>query len=341
MNLIFLAFAVCVLWGIRVQWKGCDDQYLSIEKGRSFRGILALTVVCHHLAEKTGDSSLFHLFVFPGFLPVAYFFFLSGYGLQKSYARKPGYRGSILKKRIPSVLVPYLFVTALYWFLSWAEGAPYSVGEVLRSFAVGDPIARFTWYIVFVLLLYGGFYLTTALYRGDRTIGVFWNLLLVACLVIFFRKSSFPMFWYSSCMTYPLGVLWAMKEENWLPFVKGHWWLLAGILIPAFGAVFLATMVWMDASWVLLLYWLSGIAFTMVCLLLQMKVTFGNRLLKTLGDCSMEIYMLQGLFMTLYRGKRIYMESPAQWSAAVLVSTCLAAWGLHWLFGRSRGKIKV
>lgn len=336
MNLIFLALAVCVLWGVRFQREGCDDGYLSIEKGRSFRGILALTVVCHHLADKTGDSSLFHVFAFLGFLPVAYFFFLSGYGLQKSYAGKPGYRASILKKRIPSVFVPYLFVTLLYWLLSAVEGAPYSVGEVLRSFAVGDPIARFTWYIVFILLLYVGFYLMSALYRGNQTCGVVWHMAFLLALVLLFRKLGFSGYWYNSCLTYLLGILWAMKEERWLGFVRKHYWLTAGLLVPAFGAVFLATMVLVDASWVLVLYWLSGILFTAVCLLLQMKVTFGNRLLKALGDCSMEIYMLHGLFINLYRGNRIYMENPAHWSAAVLVSTCLGAWGLHILFGRKK-----
>lgn len=341
MNLIFLAFAACVLWGVRFQKKGCDEGYLSMEKGRSFRGILALTVVCHHLAEKTGDSSLFHIFAFLGFLPVAYFFFLSGYGLQKSYAGKPGYRPTILKKRIPSVLGPYLAVTLLYWLMSAVEGDPYSVGEVLRSFAVGDPIARFTWYIVFVLLLYGGFYLMTGFYRGNQLRGVAWHMLFLAACILVFRKLGFSGYWYNSCMTYPLGILWAMKEKQWLPAVKKHFWLLAGLLVPAFGAVFLATMVLVDASWVLLLYWTSGILFTAVCLLLQMKLTFGNRLLKTLGDCSMEIYMLQGLFMGLYRGNRIYMEDPALWSAAVLISTCTAAWALHLLFRRNKKKVNV
>jgi len=341
LNLNFLIFALCVLWGVRIQKRGCDDGYLSIEKGRSFRGILALTVVCHHLAEKTGDSSLFHIFAFLGFLPVAYFFFLSGYGLQKSYAVKAGYRATILKKRIPSVLVPYLWVTGLYWLMSGVEGDAYSPGEVLQSFAVGDPIARFTWYIVFVLLLYVGFYLVSALYKGNQRSGVFWNLLLVCALVVLFRSLGFSMYWYNSCLTYPLGVLWAMQEERWLPFVQKHFWLFGGILLPAFGAVFLATLVLVDASWVLVLYWLSGILFTAVCLLLQMKVTFGNRLLKVLGDCSMEIYMLQGLFMGLYRGNRIWLENPAVWSAAVLVSTCLAAWGLHKLFSVKKKKTAV
>ena len=341
MNLIFLIFAACVLWGIKVQWKSCDENYLSIEKGRSFRGILALTVVCHHLAEKTGDSSLFHIFAFLGFLPVAYFFFLSGYGLQKSYARKPGYRASILKKRIPSVLVPYLFVTALYWLLSAVEGKPYTLAEVLRSFALGDPIARFTWYIVFVLLLYALFWLATALYRGDQLRGAVWNLLLVLALTGLFRTLDFSMYWYNSCLTYPLGVLWAMKEDAWLPFARKHFRVLFLGLVPAFGLVFLATLMLADASWVLALYWLSGILFTVVCLLLQMKVTFGNRLLRTLGDCSMEIYMLQGLFMTLFRGNRIYLENPVLWSGAVLVCTCVAAWGLHLLFRGSRKKVTV
>ena len=336
MNLIFLAFAACVLWGIRIQWKGCDDSYLSIEKGRAFRGILALTVVCHHLAEKTGDSSLFHIFAFLGFLPVAYFFFLSGYGLQKSYAAKLNYRTTILKKRIPSVLVPYLFATGLYWLLNLAEGESCSFADVLRSFAAGDPVARYTWYIVFVLLLYAGFYLVTALYRGNNMMGVFWNLLLTLGLAVLFRKLGFSMFWYNSCLTYPLGVLWAMVEGKFLGFVQKRFWLLTFLLIPAFGAVFLATMILVDASWVLVLYWLSGVLFTAVCLLLQMKVTFGNRLLRTLGDCSMEIYMLQGFFLTLYRGNHIYMESPVVWSAAVLVSTCAAAWGLHRLFAMKK-----
>lgn len=336
MTWIFLAFAACVLWGIKIQWKGCDEAYLSVEKGRAFRGLLALTVVCHHLAEKTGDGSLFHIFAFLGFLPVAYFFFLSGYGLQKSYTAKPDYRTAILKKRIPSVLLPYLFVTGLYWLLSLVEGEPYSVADVLRSFAVGNPIALYTWYIVFVLLLYVGFYLITALYQGNQIRGAVWNLLLVFGLVLLFRKLAFSMFWYNSCLTYPLGVLWAMVEGKCLPVVKKHFWLLTCLLVPAFGGVFLATMALVDASWVLVLYWLSGVLFTAVCLLLQMKVTFGNRLLKILGDCSMEIYMLQGLFLTLYRGNCIYMESPVLWSAAVLLSTCTAAWGLHRFFGRKK-----
>lgn len=338
MNLIFLAFAAVVLWGVKLQWKGCDDRYLSIEKGRSFRGILALTVVCYHLAEKTGDSSLFHIFAFLGFLPVAYFFFLSGYGLQKSYARKPGYRASILKKRIPSVLVPYLLVTGLYWILRAAEGQPCSVGDVLNGFVNGHPIATYSWYIVFVLVLYLGFWLVTALYRGNAPAGAFWNLLLILMLVVLWRALGFSMYWYSSCITYVLGVLWAMKESDWLPAVQKRIWLWLGILVPVFGGVFLVTMValGMDVRWegMLALYWLSGILFTAVCLLLQMKVTFGNRLLKALGDCSMEIYMLHGLFLNLYRGKWIYLENPALWCAAVLLTTCPAAWAMHRLLRR-------
>ena len=322
-----------ILWGIKLQWKGCDEQYLSVEKGRSFRGILALMVVGYHLAEQTGDNSLFHIFAFLGFLPVAYFFFLTGYGLQKSYANKPGYRITILKKRIPSVLIPYLLVTALYWLFHAVEGEVYNLGAVLRSFAEGHPFVTYSWYIVFVLVLYLGFWLVTALYRGNALQGALWNLLLVLALVVLWRALWFNMYWYNACITYVLGVLWAIKEDRWIRTVRKHVWLLLGMLIPAFGISFLATMVAvnMDIRWevMLALYWLSSVLFTAVCLLLQMKVTFGNRLLKIMGDCSLEIYMLHGLFMNLYRGNLICLENPAAWCAAVLLSTCLAAWGLH------------
>lgn len=338
MTLIFLAFAAAMLWGVKFHKEGCDGAYLSVEKGRSFRGILALTVMCHHLAERTGDSSPFHIFAFVGFLPVAYFFFLSGYGLQKSYARKPGYRPNILKKRIPSVLIPYLGMTALYWLFS----GPYSAGEVLLAAVRGDPIVSFGWYVQFILLVYLGFYLATGLYRGNQLRGVAWNaLFLVLCLLVF-RALNYEFVWFNSCVTYPLGILWAMTEERCLPWIRRHYWPVTAATTAGFGGAFLAAMLFVDTAAAIPLYWAAGILFTAVCLLLQMKVTFRNRFLLAMGDCSMELYMIHGFFLQLYRGNHIYLENPALWSAAVVASSCLGAWGLHKLFGMLlKGKKKA
>lgn len=342
MTLIFLAFAAAMLWGVKFHKEGGDGAYLSVEKGRSFRGILALTVMCHHLAERTGDSSPFHIFAFVGFLPVAYFFFLSGYGLQKSYARKPGYRPNILKKRIPSVLIPYLGMTALYWLLSALEGQPYTPVQVLTAFAKGEPIVTFAWYIQFILLLYLGFWLTIGLYRGNQKRGVVWNVLFLGACLVLFKRLHYGFNWINSCITYPLGILWAMGEDAWLPWIRKHFWPIAAVTAVSFCGAFLAAMLFVDTAAAIPLYWAAGILFTAVCLLLQMKVTFRNRFLLAMGDCSMELYMIHGFFLQLYRGNHIYLENPALWSAAVVASSCLGAWGLHKLFGMLlKGKKKA
>ena len=110
----------------------------------------------------------------------------------------------------------------------------------------------------------------------------------------------------------------------------------------SFCGAFLAAMLFVDTAAAIPLYWAAGILFTALCMLTQMKVTFGNSLLRILGDCSLELYMIHGLFIGLYRGSRIYIENPALWSAAVVASSCLGAWGLHKLFGMLlKGKKKA
>ena len=138
MSALFCVILLCFFWGCRMDLKAVTGDGLARENARAFRGILSVLVVCYHLSQRTGDRSLFHLFVFFGFLPVSYFFFLSGYGLQKSFAKKPHYRASILKKRIPSVALPYLFFICLYWLLSCWEGTPSTPKEVLLSLINGN-----------------------------------------------------------------------------------------------------------------------------------------------------------------------------------------------------------
>ena len=42
--------------------KGFDNDYLSISAGRSLRGVFAIMVVFHHLAQKMDAGALFDLF---------------------------------------------------------------------------------------------------------------------------------------------------------------------------------------------------------------------------------------------------------------------------------------
>lgn len=338
MSVLFLLILVLFFWKCQVRIHSVNEDYLSRENTTAFRGILAVLVVCYHLAQRTGDRSLFHIFVFFGFLPVSYFFFLSGYGLQKSYAKKQNYRSTILKKRIPSVALPYLFFVAAYWLLSWLEGEPYSLPQVLASLVNGRSIVSFSWYIQFILLIYLAYYFSTAYFPGDHLAVPALNLLFVLGAAYVFKRLEMAAYWYSTCITYPLGILWAIKERAVTAWVKKRYPLLLAVCLAGFSAFFLATMVFSAGRVILWLYWPCCILFVIAMLLVQMKVTFKNRLLLLLGGCSMEIYMLHGFFMKLYRGQNLYLESPLAWCAAVLLSMLLAAYGLNQVFSAVSSK---
>ena len=65
-----------------------SKDYLSLATCKSYRGLFAIVVILHHLAQRTETGILFRIFTSMGSLAVAFFFFLSGYGLQKSYIIK-------------------------------------------------------------------------------------------------------------------------------------------------------------------------------------------------------------------------------------------------------------
>jgi len=328
MSILAILVIGCLAWGCRVKLWGLRDDYLSMDTTQCLRGVLAVLVVCYHLSQNAVDGSLFHLFIFTGFLPVALFFFLTGFGLQKSYAAKPGYARRILTNRIPSVAVPYLIITALYWGLHCAKGDPMTVDQVLHTFAEGDPIASYSWYILFVLGLYLGYWVSIRCFPGKNGGILALNLALTVAAVLLFRALDFPGHWYTSCIVYPMGICWAMVEEKWLPWVKKHYYLLAGACFAGFAGLFLAVLKYGKGSSALWICWLCCLVFTALVLLVLMKLSFRSRLLRLLGSCSMEIYLLHGFFMQLYAG-----AAPAWlWCGGVLVSTVAGGWVLHQLF---------
>lgn len=341
MSALFCVILLCFFWGCRVDLKAVTGDGLARENARAFRGILSVLVVCYHLSQRTGDRSLFHLFVFFGFLPVSYFFFLSGYGLQKSFAKKPDYRDSILKKRIPSVALPYLFFICLYWLLSCWEGTPYTPKEVLLSLVNGSPVVAFSWYIEFILLIYLAYYCTTRGLAGNDLRIPLRNLLFILAATALFRLAGIGAVWYSTCITYPLGILWAVKEEQWLPRIKARYYPLLISAGALFGIFFLGVMVFSVGKVNLWLYWPCCTFFVVTMILIQRKITFRNKLLSVLGTCSMEIYLFHGFFMQLFRGQRIYLENPLHWCTAVLICTGLAAFAMRKALDAKKKKATV
>lgn len=92
---------------------------ISIGSSNCLKGVMAIAIVLHHLAQRT-DIYLMHLFFEDfGVIAVGCFFFISGYGLISSYETKgKAYLTGFILKRWRKLVVPFLFVVVLYQLIN-------------------------------------------------------------------------------------------------------------------------------------------------------------------------------------------------------------------------------
>lgn len=311
-----------------------NEDYISKETGNYLRGFFAIVVLLHHLAQRTGSGFLFRGFYDVGYLAVALFFFFSGYGLQKSYmAKRDAYRQHFLIRRLPPVLLPYVVVTFLVWLMNAVAGYRVGVGYILWTILQGEPMVLFSWYIVCILLFYVVFWLLMYI-CGNRDqlmliAGCIWYVLYVVCCML----ADFGCWWYNASPLLIVGMAWAVYEKQILAKIKKSY----KILTPAIWAVFF--ILYMIAfslkdnkayeNRLFLLHIVVAILFVIAMILFSLKIRIGNKVLKFLGSISLEIYLVQGLFIEGLRNGTIFIENEAIWVWLVVVGSVIFAALLH------------
>ena len=78
------------------------------------KAVLPFIIIIHHLSNHFLDTAWIHPFYYAGISVVILFFFISGYGIIASYLKNPHYFDGFFKKRFLKVLLPYLFILALW-----------------------------------------------------------------------------------------------------------------------------------------------------------------------------------------------------------------------------------
>lgn len=127
-------------------------------------------VMLHHysqyvISQNISNSLIYQLFSTQGgYLGVAIFFFLSGYGLMESEKKRHLKLESFIKNRILKTYIP-VFAVTLIWFFIASLILPNSPIEMGRDYILiikdilwgfGDEVL---WFIKVILFLYSGFYI--------------------------------------------------------------------------------------------------------------------------------------------------------------------------------------
>ncbi len=181
------------------------------------RGVLALLIVLHHLSQSLTwmipeDSLINYLCDFCGWGEpvVSVFFFMSGYGIIKSYQKKgKSYLDGFLKGRLGNLLIPFIICCACYFPFS-----NYTFSSIisLETWRCDCPFLPSSWFVVAILIQYLFFYLSARLLSEAKwTIVMTW--LLSFSLMVILKELGFKMFWWHSIISFNVGMSICFHEK--------------------------------------------------------------------------------------------------------------------------------
>lgn len=320
------------------------EGYLSLETGNFYRGFFAIVVVLHHLSQRTETGIVFRYFAMAGYLAVAFFFFVSGYGLQKSFIKKKdNYKKGFLLKRLPSVLIPYIIITFFYWLMHLVGGKLYSLKAIIISIVGGYPIVDNSWYIINILIFYVVYWLLMLSCRKKYFLMILGGTVWYFLYAFFCVKMGYGSWWYNASQLLIVGMFWATYENKILEILKKYYAIIAPITWIAFFAIiaFHGKITALAHIPSVVLKAFTAIFFVLSVIAFSLKAQIGNKILNFLGNISLEIYISQGLLITSLRGGHIYIENELLWCVAVIAGTVVFSYLLHIVLQAIMGKYKL
>jgi len=176
------------------------------------KAILAILVLLHHIYQEVplfAGTFLDTIFLALGYLSVAAFFFLSGYGLAFSEKTKgEEYVNGLPTKRIAPFYLQILCLNIIYFLLNGLINNKLDYSGLMYSVFRNDSLIRNGWYLTVSLMTYIVFYYTYKLSKNTilrlLTVAAVLMIFGIACIRIF----KFGTWWYESNFAFVIGLLW-------------------------------------------------------------------------------------------------------------------------------------
>lgn len=344
-DIFVVAFVALIIIGIKPvnRLDGFNEEYLSVETCKYYRGIFAVLIILHHLAQITTDGIMLRWFGYSaGRIATAMFFFLSGYGLQKSYIKKGAeYQKRFLVSRLPTVLIPYIIANVVYWFDGVLHNVIYSPKDIILMLINGENLlVKYSWYVISIMGFYLVYWLIMTVCRKKHFL-----MILCACVynvmyVLFCHKMGYGNWWYVSFQMIVVGIIWATYQNRIEGFIKEKYYILISIAWVFVLCAFLWSVKYLNWKTDTMYGLLLSTGFAVAMLLTFMKIKVGNKVLKFLGAISFEMYMTQGLFIYDTNRKSFPVDNDFVFALFGIVGTIVSAYILHILFSWILGKYK-
>ncbi len=322
---ILLIFTGCKTAGSKEYF---DDNF-NVGQSNALKGLCAIFVIFHHLCTYLADVYReFFVFEKIGFLMVAMFFFISGYGLMYGVLNKKNYLKGFFSKRILTILIPY-YIINLFYILS-----KYIIKILDKTYIIRSLFGYYQWYVMAILILYIGFWICFKIFKNKYgatavTIYTFAYVMTMYILYKFFNMTDFGFWWYNSILCFVLGIWYCKFKSIINEFFKKHY----GKILAITGTVFAVTLKYTSLKYnestlpLLLAEIVCSSVFVIIIMMLSMKIQLGNKLISICGKLSLELYLSHALFIFFLRsdiniwGHNVYLSTDCLYLAGILTGT--------------------
>ena len=284
--LIFVTALIVVYALCNYRSLGVNLQQLTLERTLPARGILALTVIMHHLSQNKITPPHW-LFDELGAVAVGAFFIMSGYGLACSYARKgDDYLKGFLRKRLWKLMLPFLIAVAAWNVEELFLYPPERHIELWLQLLHGgtNGLLPHSWYIIAAMLFYVFFYIVYRTFHTTRwrlaTLFLLWAAYYIWCAKVWQCGG----WWCMTAHMFPLGFVY-YHAERYICRINAYVWLMLWLFVGAFSIHY--TIPFYSP--------ISHTAFSLIIIGGITIFTQYGRVLRFLGHISYELYIVQGL----------------------------------------------
>ncbi len=286
---LYIVIPLCSLIGVHRVSSIRNE--LKKDSSLELRGVGMIMIVLTHATVGAPLNASFFWSV-TGIVGVALCFFLSGYGLFKSWKKKENYLQEFLPKRFVRVLSPYIIVYAIFVAscILLKEKLPLTRAffELVTLQMGRSPL----WYMKVQLLLYLLFYIS---FRFSKQEHMKIIMLALSTFAYYFIAIllDIPDYWYNTCLFFPLGLILARYEKQLFPILVGIKSQLISLVV-----LFLTYGVIYFRGWIIPVLVENTYMITFIICLIGVSSYFsGSKFLKIMGKYSMEVYLIHSFLL--------------------------------------------
>ncbi len=297
-----------VILALIIHLPNLEGNYLEQDNTIYLRGICAIFVVLHHISQYINTGNFSNYLIFMGRYAVGVFFFLSGYALLTQLNKSKNYLKNFFVKRVLSLVIPYLIFSIIYYTsYKLRVDLNYSIFEIAKNFPKYDVVVANGWFMISIIVAYLSFYCSFRLIK-NKDIALITTIILFGLYNYLMFKEGYKIHWYDAILTFPLGLVWARfkSQIDNILYRYSKFIILLG-LINLF--IWHNHAIWIDKLGITRDIIKVGIMNITVCsfvvfvMLLLVKLNIKNPIFKWIGKYSLELYLIHGLFIQLFKPK--------------------------------------